>query len=110
MNKLEGAISHIVAKKWGVYAPFPRAALIDRYIKHTQFSQLVKVYESDLEHARRFVPRDIGCLEKSVAAMVRRRDRLKLPSPFQSWEHIGDFHSDWALKAANKALWQAETA
>lgn len=70
-------IERTVAERYGASAPYPKADVIDRWIKWERRDWSVKN-----------VP-DLTPAEMQRA--VRRRDKLKVPAGYLSWEHIGAF-------------------
>jgi hypothetical protein len=79
-----------VAKQFGVFAPFPSTKVQDRWIKWQRRDEWARNTD-DVEWAREVRPELIRAEEALVARRCRRRDRLKLPSGYLSWQHIGAF-------------------
>src|SRR5262245_7801344 len=80
-----------VAKQFGVFAPFPSTKVQDRWIKWQRRDEWVCNGADDVEWARKVQPHMVRAEENLVARHRRRRDRLKLPGGYLSWEHIGAF-------------------
>lgn len=72
MTKLQKKTAEIVARKWGVEAPYPSWQVLARHQERKRYP-------------------------------IRWRNR-KVPEPYLSWEHIGDFMSETLDRQAREEL------
>ncbi len=87
------AIAAKVAQKWGVEVPFPPAHVTDRWLKYKTYAHLIGASKRDLEYdIENNLPGHAKRARESIAHRTKQRDRLKVPEPYPSWEHIADFH------------------
>jgi hypothetical protein len=105
-RKRLAAIAAKVAKTWGVEAPFPKTTITDRWLKHKGRMRLVELDRRDLETDRRngVSPRRIKLTEERIARNLSRAERLTVPDPYLSWDHIAAFHDMKLTKEESDAL------
>lgn len=87
IRKQIAAVEKVVAERYGVWAKYPPAAVIDRYLKWEGRDYLLGVYHRDALEDPRLVKLEAAARKK----VEMRRDRLMLPAGYLSWEHIKAF-------------------
>jgi hypothetical protein len=83
----------IVAEKFGVFAPFPPAAALDRLLRWNElrsYGELLKVELKDAEQSGG--PEALlKHIVREIAGRQRRMNARTVPKGYQSWEHIAAF-------------------
>lgn len=90
-----------VAERWGNKAPFPSQPVRLKYFKWRRYAQEV---ERLLEVAAKPKCKRISTVHRNIETAVRKRDRLKVPVEYSSWDHVAAFMEALALREEQDAL------
>ena len=87
------AVEDRVAAQWGVRAPYPSPDAVGAFQDWIVVNQRIR--QSAPEDKPRNWARDGARIEKQIsdihARLIAKREQMKVPAPYRSWEHLGAF-------------------